>query len=109
MRVVLCNCAPSEAEKLANTVVTEGLAACVNIIPGVLSVYKWQGEIHRDQECTLIIKVSGATVDALRRRLVELHSYDTVEFLSLPVRVDESDSDYVGWVRESSGEEGAGK
>ena len=102
MRVILCNCSPSEAEQLATTLVEEGLAACVNIISGVLSVYRWKGEIHRDQESTLIIKVAAETVERLRRRLVELHSYETVEFLSLPVHVDESDSDYVGWVRQSS-------
>ena len=103
MRVVLCNCPPSEADHLASTVVEEGLAACVNIVPGVLSVYRWKGEIHRDQESTLIIKVAASNIANLKQRLVEIHSYETVEFLSLPVNVDESDSDYVGWVRQTSG------
>ena len=103
MRVVLCNCSSSEAESLAMTLVEEGLAACVNVLPGVLSIYRWKGEIHRDQETTLIIKVAESNIDTLRHRLVRLHSYETVEFLSLPVQIDESDSDYVGWVREVSG------
>jgi len=100
MRVVLCNCSPSEADTLATTLVNERLAACVNILSGVQSIYFWQGKVHHDVECTLLIKVSEDGVAALRERLVAIHSYDTVEFLSLDVKVEESDPNYVRWVRD---------
>lgn len=99
MRVVLCNCSPGEAEELARKLVAERLAACVNIIPGVRSYYIWEGTLEKDEEATLLIKTPLTKLDALRRRLLELHSYDTVEFLSLPVLTEESDSKYVNWVR----------
>ena len=99
MRVVLCNCAPNEAEGLARTLVSERLAACVNILPGVRSFYIWNGALEEDEECTLLIKTPLTKLDDLRERLVDLHSYETVEFLSLPVLTQESDSKYVDWVR----------
>ena len=99
MRVVLCNCPPHEAEGLAKKLVEEHLAACVNIIPSVRSIYVWNGKVEDDQESTLLIKVSADRVNALRERIVALHSYETVEVLSLPVYLDESESRYVDWVR----------
>ena len=99
---MLCNCPPSEAERLAETLVREGLAACVNILPGVTSVYVWEGRLERDTESTLLIKVSAQRVVALRERLSELHPYDTVEIVSLPVQVAESEPSYVAWVRAAS-------
>jgi periplasmic divalent cation tolerance protein len=103
MRVVLCNCSPDEAESLAHTLVQERLAACVNVLQGVQSVYFWQGEVHQEIESTLLIKVAADGVEALRTRLVSLHSYDTVEFLCLPVLVAESEPKYVQWVRDTVG------
>ena len=54
-----------EAENIAESIVAEGLAACVNIVPSVTSVYQWQGKIEKDQECKLMIKTIAARVDAL--------------------------------------------
>ena len=99
MRVVLCNCPPAEAEGLAKQLVEEHLAACVNIIPSVRSIYVWKGKVEDEQESTLLIKVSADRVHALRERIVALHSYETVEVLSLPVYLDESEPSYVDWVR----------
>lgn len=83
LRVVLCNCSPSESESLARTLVEERLAACVNIIAGVTSVYRWEGEVCQDIEHTLIIKTSPQGFEALEARLVELHSYDVPEIIAL--------------------------
>ena len=99
MFVVLCNCPPSESRALASTLVEEGLAACVNVIPGVLSFYKWDGKLQQDQEDTLLIKSSSARVEELGDRIRALHSYDTVEVLVLPVDEARSDPRYVAWVR----------
>ncbi len=81
------------------TLVKEGLAACVNVLPGVRSFYVWNGEIQEDIEDTLLIKSSSGRVEALGDRIRELHSYDTVEVLALPVDEACSDPRYVAWVR----------
>lgn len=99
MYVVLCNCPPERASELARAVVTEGLAACVNALPGVASTYLWEGELCEEVETTLLIKVSAARVDALCERVRALHPYDTVELLALPVDIARSDPRYVAWVR----------
>lgn len=103
MHVVLCNCSPDESRSLARILVSEGLAACVNVLPGVTSFYQWQGELEVDTEHTLLIKVATGGVDALSDRIRALHSYDTPEILALPVDVDRSDPDYVAWVRGTGG------
>ena len=100
MFVVLCNCSPQESRALARVLVEEGLAACVNVIPGVISYYVWEGKLQEDTEDTLLIKVAAARVEALGDRIRELHSYSTVEIVCLPVDVQRSDPEYVKWVRQ---------
>ena len=94
MYVVFCNCPPEESRALARALVNESLAACVNILPGVTSVYEWEGILHEDSEDTLLIKTSAECVVALGERIRELHSYDTVEVLALEVDGDVSDPRY---------------
>jgi periplasmic divalent cation tolerance protein len=79
--------------------VSEGLAACVNILPDVISVFQWQGALHEDDEHTLLIKVPADRVDTLRARIKALHAYTVPEILVLPVDVEQSNPDYVAWVR----------
>jgi periplasmic divalent cation tolerance protein len=98
MNVVLCNCSPGESGRLAAVLVEEGLVACVNVIAGVRSVYMWQGKVCDEVEDTLLIKVGAHGVDALANRIRELHSYDTVEIVVLPVDDAQSDPRYVAWV-----------
>jgi len=74
-----------EAERLARCLVEEGLAACVNIVPGLVSVYRWQGEIQREAECQLLIKCRATAYHALEKRLRELHPYELPEILALEV------------------------
>jgi len=83
---------------LAREVVAEGLAACGNIIPGLTSVYSWQGKVQEDPECLVIFKTTGAGVGALMRRVIQLHPYEVPEFLALPVEVGHIS--YVDWVSE---------
>lgn len=83
-------------ETLAGRVVGEGLAACVNLIPRVRSVYRWDGEVHHDDETLAVLKTTRPAIRALHDRIHELHPYDVPEFLVLPV---EGGSDaYLGWV-----------
>ena len=85
-----------EAEKIADALVTEMLAACVNVLPGVTSVYRWEGEVQRDQEWLLVAKSTREVLDDLVRRVQALHSYDLPEVIALPV-VGGSEA-YLRWV-----------
>ncbi|MFW6088973.1 MAG: divalent-cation tolerance protein CutA [Gemmatimonadota bacterium] len=83
-------------EALAGTIVGEGLAACVNLIPRVRSVYRWDGEVHRDDEALAVVKTTRPAIGALRDRVHELHPYDLPEFLVLPIEA--GSDDYLAWV-----------
>lgn len=74
-----------EAEQIAESLVGEMLAACVNIIPGVTSVYRWQEKVQRDQEWLLVAKTHSDALDDLVQRVQELHSYDVPEIIALPL------------------------
>ena len=102
MRIVLCNCPPDEAEHLARRIIDGGLAACVNWIPIVRSMYMWEGERHTEEESTLICKVSQERVEDLVKALQTWHSYDVPEVLALPVDLEHSNAAYVSWVRAAS-------
>ena len=86
-RVVVLMTAGSqeEAERIANALVKEMLAACVNVLPGVTSVYRWEGHVQRDQEWLLLAKTTNEVLDDLVRRVQALHSYDLPEVVALPV------------------------
>jgi periplasmic divalent cation tolerance protein len=92
---------PEAADRLGRTLVEERLAACANLVPGVVSLYRWEGEVQRDEEVLLILKCTAPGVEALRRRVVELHPYDVPEVLALPVA--EGHAPYLRWVREEAG------
>lgn len=85
-----------EALRLGRTLVEEHLAACATAVPGVQSVYRWKGEIETAGECLLLIKTAVGRLAALEARLHELHSYDTPEFLVLPVAA--GSAGYLAWL-----------
>lgn len=86
----------ASARTLARAVVGEGLAACVNIVPGVRSIYAWQGEVQDDAEVLAIVKTTRDGAAALARRVAELHPYDTPEFVAIePALVDGA---YLRWL-----------
>jgi periplasmic divalent cation tolerance protein len=99
MVVVLCNVPPLQADKIAIALVVEGLAACVNAMPGVTSTYQWEGSMCQEPETALWIKVANEKVAALSARLCELHPAEVPEILVLPVDVGRSEPRYVAWVR----------
>lgn len=102
MFVVLCNCPPAVAGPLSRALVGEGLAACVNAIPGVVSTYLWEGRLHEDAETTLLIKVKAEGVEALAARIRELHPYTVPEIVVLAVDSARTDPRYLAWVRAAS-------
>jgi periplasmic divalent cation tolerance protein len=85
-----------EASHLGRTLVEERLAACVSLIPGVESIYRWKGEVESAAETMLVIKTGTEQVAALEARLRELHSYETPEFLVL--QVDAGSQSYLEWL-----------
>ena len=86
--IVFCTCSSrDEALKLAQAIVSEEAATCVNIVPLVESVYRWEGKIETAQEVLLVIKTTRERFAALRDLIVKLHSYDTPELIGLPVVV----------------------
>jgi periplasmic divalent cation tolerance protein len=88
-----------DAGAMASTLVEEGLAACVNLLPPMRSVYRWEGTIEQADERQLVMKTTAAQVPALRTRLRQLHPYTVPEFLV--VSVSGSD-DYLTWVQNST-------
>lgn len=89
------------AEGVVRTLVQERLAACGNIVPGAVSVYRWKGELHHDDEAVAILKTTRAVLPRLLERAVELHPYDVPELIAHDV-VDGT-ADYLDWVRKECG------
>ena len=85
-----------EADRIASELVGARLAACVNVVPGITSVYRWQGEVQRDQEWLLVAKTRREALDRLVAHVRQIHSYDVPEVIALPV-VDGSEA-YLRWV-----------
>jgi periplasmic divalent cation tolerance protein len=85
----------------ATALVESGLAACVNVLPDMESIYQWKGKVERERERQVLIKTTASRVDALRQRFGELHPYDVPEMLVLPV--EDGGAKYLEWVRESVG------
>ena len=85
-----------DARALAHRLVAEHLAACVNILPSVTSIYRWEGKVAEDAEQLLVIKTSRERVDALRAALLAQHPYDVPEFVVIAI-ADMSES-YGAWL-----------
>jgi periplasmic divalent cation tolerance protein len=88
-----------EASRIAEGLVERGLAACVNVIPGVASTYWWEGAVRKDTEWMLIVKTRADRFEDVRAAIRELHSYEVPEIVMLDVA--KGDSKYVAWVKQS--------
>jgi len=96
-RLILVTTSPrAEAKRIAHALVEERLAACVNLIGGVHSVYRWEGAIETADEVLLVIKTIQDKVEAVRTRVHQLHTYELPEFLVLDV-ADGSHA-YLEWI-----------
>jgi len=98
--LVLCTCASGEeAERIGRALVEEHLAACANVFDHpVYSIYRWQGAVEQAREILLLIKTTAARFEAVRKRVEELHSYDTPEIIALPLVA--GSEKYLSWLRE---------
>lgn len=92
------------AADIAGKLVTEGLAACCNVIPGVRSIYTWKGEVCNDAEVLCVYKTTRELFERFTRRVVELHPYDVPEVVSLDI--DQGHAPYLNWISEVTGEKG---
>ena len=97
--VITTTASPEEAASIGRTLVEEHLAACATMVPSVQSIYRWQGEIESATETLLLLKTEPDQLRPLETRLRELHSYDTPEFLVLPV--ESGSHAYLEWLHAS--------
>lgn len=88
-----------EAARIAEAIVGERLAACVNIVGAIESIYRWEGKVARESETLLIIKTTDERYRELERRVKALHSYATPEVIAY--RIERGSEDYLGWLRQS--------
>ena len=100
--IVLVTC-PSRAvaRRLANALVKDHLAACVNVVPGIESVFQWKGKTERCREALLLIKTTRKRFPPLTRAIVTLHPYDVPEVIALPLV--EGYRPYLQWIHQSVG------
>ena len=101
-QIVLSTCADREqAERIAHRLVEQHLAACVNILPGVHSIYRWQGGVESASEVLMLIKTSAAHCDEVQSTVASLHSYENPEFVVLSI--SGGSEAYLAWLNESLG------
>lgn len=91
------------ARKIGSALVEAREAACVNIVPGLISIYRWEGKDCETQEWLLLIKSSSERFEAVRARIRAMHSYQVPEVIALPIIA--GDADYLRWIADQSGAE----
>lgn len=98
--LVLCTVGkPEDAEWIGREAVDRGLAACVNILPSMTSIYRWRGEVEKADETLMLFKTTEDRFEALREAIVALHSYDVPEVIALPIAA--AHAPYLAWLQES--------
>ncbi|HEX3354377.1 MAG TPA: divalent-cation tolerance protein CutA [Terriglobales bacterium] len=88
-----------EARKIGRTLVERLLAACVNVVPQVTSIYRWEGEIEEGEEFLLVVKTTRAAFERVREAILELHSYEVPECIC--VAIDNGSVGYLSWIGQS--------
>ncbi len=100
-RIVLTTCgSEEEADRIAQHLVDRQLAACVNVIPQVKSIYRWQGKVESAREWLLLIKTTAERFADVRDAITELHSYDLPECIALTI--DDGSAAYLQWIEQST-------
>lgn len=88
-----------DAERIARSLVEKGVAACVNVVPGVVSFYRWKGRLERDAEVLLVIKTRGERFEQLKAALLAEHPYEVPELVALPIAGGHER--YLEWLEDS--------
>jgi len=98
--VTLCTVPDKKAgERIARALVEERLAACVNIVPGVASFYRWEGKVEEASEQLLVIKTAAERFEAVKARIKALHPYDVPEIIAIPITA--GNREYLDWITDS--------
>jgi len=101
-RIVFCTCgSEAEAAKIGRHLVEHQLAACVNIVPRIESIYRWQGKVESSAEWLLLIKTTAEKFPEVREAIVELHSYDLPECVAIVI--EDGSAEYLAWIGDSVG------
>ena len=90
-----------EAEKAGRALIERALAACVNILPGMISLYRWEGAVERGEEAVMIIKTRASLSEAVRAAVKEMHPYATPAILVIPL--ESVDAEYLAWMMAETG------
>ncbi|MFV2060219.1 MAG: divalent-cation tolerance protein CutA [Gammaproteobacteria bacterium] len=98
--VIYCTCPNNEvANTISKVLVENKLAACVNILPNITSIYRWQGELQRDQEQLLLIKSRSDKFEDIKQAIIKYHPYELPEIIA--VSIDNAVPNYLNWINES--------
>ena len=99
-QIVLCTCPSMEsAKEIATYLIQQKYAACINIIPNVVSIYRWQDTIEHSEEIQLLIKTESVKFNIVCSEINRLHPYDTPEVIAL--NIQQGDAHYLNWIKES--------
>ncbi len=98
--VLVTTPSPERATEIARALVEERLAACGNVVPGLRSIYRWEGKVQDDAEALLVLKTTRARFDALRDRVLALHPYEVPEVIALPVEA--GSARYLAWIADET-------
>lgn len=100
-QMIFCTCPDrATATSIASALVDARLAACANLVPGVLSIYRWEGRVEQEEEVLLVIKARAAAFERVREAIETRHPYDVPEVLAVPVEA--GNPDYLTWLEEST-------
>jgi periplasmic divalent cation tolerance protein len=94
---------PELAQQIATALVQAGEAACVSIVPGIRSIYRWEGKVYNEGELLLVIKSTAERYEEVRFRIRQLHSYQVPEVIALPITA--GDPDYLRWLSQVTSDE----